>query len=47
MTRQNEKKWVHEFKERRTEIHDEERSECPLVVNDTVLQKIKENMCNN
>ena len=38
MTRQNVMKWVHEFKEVRMEVHDEERSGHPSVVSDGVLQ---------
>lgn len=37
MTRQNMMNWVYEFKEERTQVHDEERSGCPSVVSDAVL----------
>jgi hypothetical protein len=39
------RQWCRIFKDRRTEIHDEERSGRPFVVSDDLVQSVDQNIC--
>jgi len=41
MNRQNVTKWCREFSERRTDVHDEQRSGRPSLISDDLLQEIE------
>ena len=41
------RKWVRAFKDGRTNVHDEERSGRPSVVNEDLVQKVNEKVREN
>jgi len=45
MNRQNVTKWCREFSERRTDVHDEQRSGRLSLISDGLLQEIEEEIC--
>ena len=47
MNRQNVTKWCREFSERRTYVHDEQRSGGPSLISDDLLQETEGEICAN